>query len=138
MIHRLQRAGATLAVTLAASMFAATAFAQQQAPAQAAPAASAPRQAAAPAPTAAELQHFAHAASDVMSIRQATEPKLAAAKDAKAKTALEQAAQQKMEAAVRTHHLTVQRYEQIAMVVQTNSTVRNQVIKLMQKPAASS
>lgn len=141
MIQRLQRMGATAALTLVASVFVSTAFAQAQpAPQQAAnpPATSAAAQPdTGPAPTSAELQQFANAASSVLDIRKATEPKLAAAKDDNARTQLQQSAETQMEAAVQQQHLTVQRYQQIAMVVQTDSSVRAKVIQLMQKPAKS-
>ena len=141
MIQSLQRTGAAAALTVAAALFASGAFAQAQpAPQQAPnpPAASAPAQPdTGPAPTSAELQQFANAASSVLDIRKATEPKLAAAKDANARTQLQQSAEKQMEAAVQQQHLTVQRYEQIAMVVQTDSSVRAKVIQLMQKPAKS-
>lgn len=141
MIQPFQRVGATAALTVAAALFASTAFAQAQpAPQQAAnpPTASAAAQPdTGPAPTSAELQQFANAASSVLDIRKATEPKLAAAKDANARTQLQQSAEKQMEAAVQQQHLTVKRYEQIAMVVQTDDSVRAKVIQLMQKPAKS-
>ncbi len=90
-----------------------------------------------PAPTDTELQHFARAAEDVIGIRQATEPKLAAAKDPGARTKVQQGAEKQMEAAIQQHHLSVRRYEQIAMVVQTDSTLRAKVMKLMGGPAKS-
>jgi hypothetical protein len=141
MIQRIQRVGTAAALTLAAALFATTAFAQAQpTPQQPAtnppPASAAAQPGTGPAPTSAELQQFANAASSVLDIRKATEPKLAAAKDANARTQLQQSAEKQMEAAVQ-QHLTVQRYEQIAMVVQTDDSVRAKVIQLMQKPAKS-
>lgn len=130
----------TLAVAVAATLLApAVLAAQTPAPAQQAPAtSSAPTQAnTGPAPTDAELQHFARAAEDVIVIRKATEPKLAAAKDQTARTQLQQGAEKQMEAAIEQQHLSVQRYEQIAMVVQTDSTLRAKVMKLMETPAKS-
>lgn len=145
MIQRLQRLGIAAALTLAAGALAAPAALAQTQPTQAQPAA--PQQApaapaaaqpdAGPAPTSAELQQFANAASSVLDIRKATEPKLAAAKDANARTQLQESAEKQMEAAVQQQHLTVQRYQQIAMAVQTDSSVRAKVIQLMQKPAKS-
>ncbi len=142
MIQRIQRVGTAAALTLAAALFATTAFAQAQpTPQQPAtnppPASAAAQPGTGPAPTSAELQQFANAASSVLDIRKATEPKLAAAKDANARTQLQQSAEKQMEAVVQQQHLTVQRYEQIAMVVQTDDSVRAKVIQLMQKPAKS-
>jgi hypothetical protein len=128
------------AVALAAALLAPNVLAAQApAPAQQAPTTStAPAQAdTGPAPTDAELQHFARAAEDVIVIRKATEPKLAAAKDQTARTRLQQGAEKQMESAIEQQHLSVQRYEQIAMVVQTDSTLRAKVVKLMQVPQKS-
>lgn len=139
MIQRLHRLGAAAALTLGASVLAPLAFAQTPPPAQEqAPTQQAPTQAApGPAPTNEELVDFAHAATDVVNIRKSTEPKLQAAKSDDARTKLQQAAEKQMEAAVRNHHLSVQRYEQIAMVVQTNAEVRQKVLQIMQNPAKS-
>lgn len=139
MIQRLHRLGAAAALTLGASVLAPLAFAQtpppaqEQAPTQQAPTRAAPG----PAPTNEELVDFAHAATDVVNIRKSTEPKLQAAKSDDARTKLQQAAEKQMEAAVRNNHLSVLRYEQIAMVVQTNAEVRQKVLQIMQNPAKS-
>lgn len=141
MIQRLHRLGAAAALTLGATVLAPLAFAQtppptqEQAPTQQAPTQAAPNPG--PAPTNEELVDFAHAATDVVNIRKSTEPKLQAAKSDDARTKLQQAAEKQMEAAVRNNHLSVQRYEQIAMVVQTNAEVRQKVLQIMQNPAKS-
>lgn len=135
---RLHRVGAAVAVALGVGMLAPVALAQtqpaaqpQQAPSQN-PATQSPSTG--PAPTDAELQHFAQAAREVESIKQTAQPQIAQAKSADDRTKLQKSAEQKMEAAVRSNDLSVQRYEQIAMVAQTDSNVRNKLIKLMQQP----
>lgn len=139
MNSRFHRMGIVAAVTLATGMLATGAFAQAQSPAQQ----QAPAQATTaapntgPAPTDTELKQFALAATDVGNIRKAEQPKIAAAPSADARTQLKQATEQKMEAAVRSHHLSIHRYEQIAEVVQTNSAVRAKVLKLMEQPTKS-
>ncbi len=142
---RLHRTTIAAAVALGIGMLTPVAFAQtatpaqrsapQQAPSQGKTAANQPD--AGPTPTDAELKHFAHAAQDVQSIRQAAQPQIAKAKSPDARTQLQKTAEQKMEAAVRSHHLSVQRYEQIAMVAQTNKSVRAKLVKLMQEPSKS-
>lgn len=138
MIQRIQRTAIAASMALAAGLIAPAVLAQTQAPAQQAPATSASmRPDTGPAPTDAELQNFAHAAEQVIDIRKVAEPKLAAAKDQGTRTQLQQGAEKQMEAAIEQHHLSVQRYEQIAMAVQTDSTVRAKVLKLMQAPTKS-
>ncbi|HEU0277610.1 MAG TPA: DUF4168 domain-containing protein [Rhodanobacteraceae bacterium] len=140
MTHPAHQTSLAAAVALASALLAPAVFAAQTpAPAQQAPTtSSAPTQAdTGPAPTDAELQHFARAAEDVIVIRKATEPKLAAAKDQTTRTQLQQGAEKQMETAIQQQHLSVQRYEQIAMVVQTDSTLRAKVMKLMETPQKS-
>jgi hypothetical protein len=136
----LTKIGAAAAMALGIGIMTPAAFAQaappsQQAPSQGPKAMSRP--ATGPTPTNAELQHFAHAARDVQSIRQAAQPQISKTKNPDARTQLQKAAEQKMEAAVRSHHLSVHRYEQIAMVAQTDSTIRAKLVKLMQKASSS-
>ncbi|HEX5959746.1 MAG TPA: DUF4168 domain-containing protein [Rhodanobacteraceae bacterium] len=135
---RLHRMGAIVAVALGAGMLAPVALAQaqqaaqpQQAPSQ--DQATAPTNTG-PAPTDAELQHFAQAARAVQTIKQTAQPQIAQAKNVDDRTRLQQSAEQKMESAVRNNGLSIQRYEQIAMVAQTDSKVRTKLIKLMQQP----
>jgi len=59
------------------------------------------------------------------------QPQLAAAKTPDDRTKLQQAAEKKMEAAVESHQLSPHRYVQIATLVQTDSTVRAKVQKLL-------
>ncbi|MGH8182353.1 MAG: DUF4168 domain-containing protein [Rhodanobacteraceae bacterium] len=135
---RLHRMSATAAVALSVGMLAPMALAQtQQAPQpQQAPSQNQAAQPGTPgpAPTDTELQHFAQAAREVETIKQTAQPEIAQAKTPDARTKLQQSAEHKMEAAVRSHDLSVQRYEQIAMVAQTDSSVRTKLIKLMQQP----
>lgn len=143
MISRFHGAGATLAVAIGAALLAApAAFAQTQQP----PAQQPPAQGAAPAtpdtgpaPTETELKNFAKAAVDVQNIRKSVQPQIASAKTPDARTKIEQSAEKQMEAAVRSQHLSTQRYVQIAQAVQTNPTIRDKVIKLMppEPPATS-
>jgi hypothetical protein len=141
MIGRLKHSGAAAAVTLGIAMLAPAAFAQtqpatpQQAPAQDGNAASQ----AGPAPSDAELKQFAGAAVDVQGIRKSLQPQLESAQTADARTKLKAAAEKKMEAVVRSHQLSLQRYVQIANLVQTDSTIRARVQKLMppQQPSQS-
>ena len=135
MIGRLNRTGDAVAVSLAIAMLAPAALAQTQpaAPQQASPQgnAAAPQAEAGPAPNDTELKNFAGAAVDVQNIRQALQPQLAAAQTADARTQLQQSGEKKMEAAVESHQLSPQRYVQIANLVQTDSSVRAKVQKMM-------
>ncbi|HEX5488613.1 MAG TPA: DUF4168 domain-containing protein [Rhodanobacteraceae bacterium] len=141
MTGRLKRSGAAAAVTLGIAMLAPAALAQtqpatpQQAPAQ--DSAATPQTG--PAPSDAELKQFAGAAVDVQGIRQSLQPQLESAQTADARTKLKASAEKKMEAAVRSHQLSLQRYVQIANLVQTDSTIRAKVQKLMppQQPSQS-
>lgn len=131
---RSNRLAAAAAAALGIAMLAPASFAQSQ-PANPQP----PSQANAtanpsnpgPAPSDAELKNFAGAAVQVQSIRQSLQPQLAAAKTDSDRTQLKATAEQKMETAVRDHHLSLQRYVQIAQVVQTNSAVRAKVQSFM-------
>ncbi len=139
MNSRINRTGIAVAVTLATGMLATGAFAQTQPSAQQQPPAqtTAGAPSTGPAPTDTELKQFALAATDVGNIRKTEQPKIVAAQSADARTQLKQTTEKKMETAVRSHHLSIHRYEQIAEVVQTNSTIRAKVIKLMGKPTKS-
>jgi hypothetical protein len=135
MIGRLNRTGVAAAVSLAIAMLAPTALAQTQpaAPQQAAPQgnAAASQAETGPAPNDTELKNFAGAAVDVQNIRQSLQPQIAAAPTADARTKLQQSGEKKMEAAVESHQLSPQRYVQIANMVQTDTSVRAKVQKLM-------
>lgn len=146
---RIHRIAAAVSIALGAAVLAPATFAQSQPPTQAqqptqAQAPSQNAQPAAtsadtgPAPTDTELQQFAQAARDVETIKQTAQPEIAKAKTPDARTQIQQSAEKKMEAAVRGHSLSVQRYQQIAMVAQTDSNVRAKLMKLLQAPPASS
>lgn len=147
MIGRLNRTGVAAAVSLAIAMLAPATLAQTQpAPKQAAPQgnAAAPQAETGSAPNDTELKNFAGAAVDVQNIRQSLQPQLAAAQTADARTKLQQFGEKKMEAAVESHQLSPQRYVQIANLVQTDSSIRAKVQKMMppqpqepQQPPAS-
>lgn len=147
---RIRRIAAAASIALGAAALAPATFAQTQpptqaqqqptqaqAPAQNAQATPAPADAG-PAPTDTELQQFAQAARDVETIKQTAQPEMAKAKTPDARTQIQQSAEKKMEAAVRSHSLSIQRYQQIAMVAQTDSNVRAKLMKLLQAPPASS
>jgi len=68
---------------------------------------------------------------EVQGIKDSVQPQLAAAKTPDDRTKLQQAAEKKMEAAVESHQLSPHRYVQIATLVQTDSTVRAKVQKLL-------
>ncbi|HEX7381030.1 MAG TPA: DUF4168 domain-containing protein [Nevskiaceae bacterium] len=133
------RIGVTAAVVLGLGVLAPGAFAQTGAPA-----AQAPQQQAAPgmaqpdtgpAPSDSELKHFVAAALDVQHIARGAEPQIEAAKSAADRANLQQAAEKKMEAAVKKQHLSVQRYQQIAMVIQTNHSVQAKVNQMLRAKA---
>jgi hypothetical protein len=140
---RLNRLAAAVAVTLGIAMLAPATFAQtepatpQQTPSQSNPAAN-PSDTG-PAPNDTELKHFANAVVEVQGIRQSLQPQLAAAKTDDARTQLKATAEKKMETAVRSNQLSLDRYVQIAKLVQTNSQVRARVQQLMppQQPSKS-
>lgn len=140
---RLNRLAAAVAVTLGIAMLAPVSFAQaqpatqQQTPSQSDPAAG-PSDTG-PAPNDTELKHFANAVVQVQSIRQSLQPQLAAAKSPDARTQLKATAEKKMETAVRDNQLSLDRYVQIAKLVQTNSQIRARVQQLMppQQPSKS-
>lgn len=139
---RFNRLAAAAAVTLGIAMLAPAAFAQtqpatpQQAPSQGNPTAN-PSDTG-PAPNDTELKHFADAAVQVQSIRQSLQPQLAAAATNDARTKLKATAEKQMETAVQSHQLSLERYVQIANLVQTDSTVRAKVQKLLPpQPQAS-
>ena len=139
MIRPFNRTGLATAVSLAIAMLAPAALAQSQpAPQQAAPQANAAasQAGAGPAPNDTELKNFAGAAVDVENIRQSLQPQLAAAQTADARTKLQQSGEKKMEAAVESHQLSPQRYVQIANLVQTDSSVRAKVQKMMPPQSA--
>lgn len=132
MFLRLHTTGATFAVTLGLAMLAPAALAQTAPANQQAPSGTpASRSDTGPAPNDTELKHFAHAAVAVQNIRQTMQPEIVAAKTADDRTKLKQTAEKKMEAAVRSNHLSIQRYVQIATVVQKDSTIRAKVESFM-------
>lgn len=140
---RFNRLAAAAAVTLGIAMLAPAALAQtqpatpQQAPTQGNAAAS--QSDTGPAPSDTELKNFAQAIVQVQGIKDSLQPQLAAAQTADARTKLQQSAEKKMEAAVESHQLSPHRYVQIATLVQTDSTVRAKVQKLLPpEPQASS
>lgn len=138
---RFHKTGATLAVTIGLAVLAPVALAQTQPAAQPqqAPQGNAPagQPAPGPAPNDAELKNFAHAALQVQSIKESVQPKLAAAKTPDDRTKVAAAAEKQMEAAVKSNQLSLQRYVQIASVVQNDSTVREKVQKLMYPQSSS-
>lgn len=85
-----------------------------------------------PAPSNAELQNFVGAAFAVQKIGQKVRPELKQAKNDKARLKLQKQAESKMKAAVRAHHLSVARYQQIYKSMQTDPAVKKQVEKLVQ------
>lgn len=133
MTGRLNRTGIAAAITLGIAMLAPAALAQTQpaAPQQAPAQASAAQADTGPAPNDTELKNFAQAIVEVQSIKNSVQPQLAAAKTPDDRTKLQQSAEKKMEAAVESHQLSPQRYVQIAKLVQTDSTVRAKVQKLL-------
>ena len=131
---RLHPSRVAIAVALAVAMSAPAAFAQTQPanPQQTPPANAAAAQAdTGPAPSDAELKNFAQAIVEVQGIKDSVQPQLAAAKTPDDRTKLQQAAEKKMEAAVESNQLSPHRYVQIATLVQTDSTVRARVQKLL-------
>lgn len=130
---RFHRANVALAVSLAIAMSAPVALAQTQpANPQPAPPANAAAQAdTGPAPNDTELKNFAQAIVEVQGIKDSVQPQIAAAKNPDDRTKLQQAAEKKMEAAVESHQLSPHRYVQIATLVQTDSTIRAKVQKLL-------
>ena len=129
-----RRDGVAIAVALAVAMSAPAALAQTQPanPQQTPPANAAAAQAdTGPAPSDAELKNFAQAIVEVQGIKDSVQPQLATAKTPDDRTKLQQAAEKKMEAAVESHQLSPHRYVQIATLVQTDSTVRAKVQKLL-------
>ncbi len=131
---RLHPSRVAIAVALAVAMSAPAALAQTQPanPQQTPPANAAAAQAdTGPAPSDAELKNFAQAIVEVQGIKDSVQPQLASAKTPDDRTKLQQAAEKKMEAAVESHQLSPHRYVQIATLVQTDSTVRAKVQKLL-------
>ena len=131
---RLHPSRVAIAVALAVAMSAPAAFAQTQPanPQQTPPANAAAAQAdTGPAPSDAELKNFAQAIVEVQGIKDSVQPQLATAKTPDDRTKLQQAAEKKMEAAVESHQLSPHLYVQIATLVQTDSTVRAKVQKLL-------
>jgi len=138
MIGRLNRAGVAVAMALGTAMLAPAALAQTQ-PATPPQQAAGSQADAGPAPNDTELKNFAQAIVEVQSIKDSLQPQLAAAPSPDARTKLQQSGEKKMEAAVESHQLSPQRYVQIANLVQTDSTVRAKVQKLLPpEPQASS
>lgn len=131
---RFHQSSIAIAVALAIAMAAPAALAQpqpvgqQQATPSSAPAGQ-PGAGATPNDT--ELKHFAQAAVQVQSIKKTMQPEIASAKTPDARNKLQQTAEKKMETVVRNNDLSLHRYVQIAQLVQTNSTIRARVQKLM-------
>lgn len=146
MIKRYRRTAMSAALMLGASVLAPAALAQtmqSQAPQQPPPQQQAPAQGqqsapmmnkpdAGPAPSSSELKHFVNAALDVQAIGQQAQPKLKAATSKSDRIKLQQATEAKMKAAVQQHHLSVKRYQQIFVAMQTDNTVRQEVSKMVQ------
>jgi hypothetical protein len=130
---RLHPSRVAIAVALAVAMSASAALAQTQpaTPQQTPPANAAAQSDTGPAPSDAELKNFAAAIVEVQGIKDSVQPQLASAKTPDDRTKLQQAAEKKMEAAVESHQLSPHRYVQIANLVQTDSTVRAKVQKLL-------
>lgn len=116
---------------MAMSAPAALAQTEPATPPQTPPAATATQGDTGPAPNDTELKHFAQAIVEVQGIKDSVQPQLAAAKTPDDRTKLQQAAEKKMEAAVESNQLSPHRYVQIATLVQTDSTVRARVQKLL-------
>lgn len=142
MTQHLKRIGIATAVIFGASVLAPAVFAQAPAQRQAPTQQQTSPQTApqnkpdlGPKPSDSELKHFVHAAMDVQSIAHQAQPKLQSAKDNADRVKIQQAAEKKMEAAVKTHHLSVHRYQQIAMAMQTDQSIRAKVNKLAQEEA---
>ena len=143
MIGRSNHRSIATAVALGIAMLAPAAFAQtqpaaqQQTPPPGNAVASQADTGATPNDT--ELKHFANAVVEVQGIRQSLQPKLATAKTDDARTQLKAAAEKKMESAVQSNQLSLDRYVQIAKLVQTDSQIRARVQQLMppQEPSKS-
>lgn len=140
MNQQLKRISITAAMMLGAGVLAPAVFAQapaqqqtptqQQVPTQATPQS---KPDLGPKPSQSELKHFVDAALDVQSIAKQAQPQIQAAKDSSQRVKIQKTAEKKMEAAVKTHHLSLHRYQQIAMAMQADPSIRDKVKKLAQK-----
>ncbi len=74
-----------------------------------------------------DIQAFAMASADVKQIKQKWHPQVTAAKDAQAQEKLERQAWAEMEQAVQKRGLTVDQYNQIAQLAQSNPDVQRKV-----------
>lgn len=83
-------------------------------------------------PTPTELRHFVAAAFAVQKIGRQVRPELKQANNDQERIKLQRQAERKMKAAVRAHHLSVTRYQQIYEAMQTDPSVRKQVEELVQ------
>lgn len=83
-------------------------------------------------PTPTELRHFVDAAFAVQKIGRQVRPELKQATNDQERIKLQRQAERKMKAAVRAHHLSVARYQQIYEAMQTKPSVRKQVEELVQ------
>jgi hypothetical protein len=141
MTGRFNHTGVAIAVSLAIAMLAPVALAQTQPLPQQAPQdnAAVSQTETGPAPNDTELKNFANAVVAVQGIKQSLQPQLASAQTADDRTKLEAQAEKKMEAVVKSHQLSPQRYVQLANLVQTDSSVRAKVQKMMppQQPQPS-
>jgi hypothetical protein len=81
-----------------------------------------------PAPTSVELDELAHAIVATGNIKRAARPGIANAPDAADRARLEQAAANRIKAAIRSNHLSVHRYLQIVAFVQTHPAEQRKVV----------
>ena len=84
-----------------------------------------------PSPTDTELRHFVNAALAVQKIGKKVRPELKQAKTDTDRIKLQRQAEQKMKVAVRQHHLTVKRYQQIFVAMQSNKDIKRKVETLV-------
>jgi len=78
-----------------------------------------------------DLQSFAEAAAEVQALRQEWRPRLEAAEDEAEAAELQQQANMQMIAAVENSGITVDAYNQIAMAIQQNPELGEQVEEYM-------
>ncbi|MDT0499121.1 DUF4168 domain-containing protein [Algiphilus sp. W345] len=75
----------------------------------------------------AEIDQFVASAQDVRRINAEVQPKLKAAGDAQAQTEIKQDAAENMKAAIEDNGLSVSRYQEIYLAMQTNPEVAQKV-----------
>lgn len=83
-------------------------------------------------PTPTELRYFVDAAFAVQKIGRQVRPELKQANSDQERIKLQRQAESRMKAAVRAHHLSVARYQQIYEAMQTEPSVKKQVEELVQ------